>query len=616
MSPAWITELAAQLGLPQGDFYRRLYGFLPVWLGFTLAFGLLVTLVHVTIRSRLDALPAGRLSSVSGGLCLVLFCTVLVLGFDGAGITHGFFRQDDFSFLQVARESPDLGSQMLLRHNDHVYPLFRLQVWAVTRLAGPGAEPAELAAWFNGLTFATCLALLLSAGWLLHELGGSQLAVYLLVFGLWVWPGWGEFTSGYYTLAVYLQVQTMAAAAVAAALRSRVASAWLAISLGFVGLALALNTSGALALVAAFAISFALPGYGGTPSVRRYRLALLGMLAAFCLVYLAVAQHAPSPRELVQNPSGTMLGASIADRLRDHGIAILPAGLAGLGGTTVNLVLPTFLQRSAQVVAADLPLRWSLFGLELAFTLVLVAVAWRTLRQLGSPDRRLVLALGVTASAALAMVIIARAHYVATVPVSLWHAKYLLMPTSWLWLIAVFMLDRCSATIPPVAPWLRRTAFLAAAAGLWFTVSVRQAEQALLPNTLAYSARGRWGNAENAKTRRAEHARLMQELDSLRSGNPAAEVLLPAPETWQAEFFRHYPALEWATDFTPRGVTHLFADFPAAAPCLSLRIRWHPMTNPTPHQREKLRRIPWLESAFSSATDPASLTPTHSDTAS
>lgn len=467
----------------------------------------------------------------------------------------------------------------------------------MVRLAGPAADAGQLAAWFNGLAFLSCLALLLSSGWLLHELGGSRVAIHLLVFALWLWPGWGEFTAGYYTLLAYVQVQALAAASVAAVLRARASPAWFAGSFAFAGLAMALNISGVLAATASLVANLAIHRRDGRGH-RLHRLGLLALLLAFVVVYLLVAQREPTERERVQNPVGTMLGTSIAERLRDAGAAALPAVLAGPGGTALNLGLPTFLQRGVETGSLPPRWRWSLFGLELALTVGLFALAARQWGRLAPQDRRLSLALAATAAAALAMVIVARAHYASTVPVSLWHAKYLLMPTCWLCLASFFVLDRRRDIAPLASSGIGPVAFALAVAGPWFAVSIQQAEKALLPMTITYSARGRWGNVENAKTRRTEHARLMKELENLRAAEDAREVLLPTPESWQDEFFRQFPSLEWATDFTPRGVTHLFADMPAAAPRYGLRVRWQPVAALTDEQRTRLRSVSWLKPAL------------------
>ncbi len=513
---------------------------------------------------------------------------------------YGFFRQDDFSFLQVAREFPNLGSQIFLRHNDHTYPLYRLQVWGLTQLAGPMADAGCLAGWFNGLTLVTCLSLLLSMGWLLHELGGSKRTVYLMIFGLWVWSGWGEFTSGYYTLAVYLQVQALAAAAAAAALRGRVKSGWFAISLLFVGLALALNSSGVVAFVAASMFSLALPTQEKSRQVIFYRMGLGVIFLIFCLSYLFISHHPPAPRELVQNPSGVMLESSIFTTWREKAHVILPTFFTAIGGTAINGIIPTFLQFRADALMANLPVRRFLFVIELAVTAGLVALGWRGLKQLCRQEQRFGIVLATVWIATLAMVVLARGQYAAAYPAVLWNAKYMVMPVSWFCLLVFYTLDRVGATVPRPHPWLTRFAFFLIPIGLWMVFSFWQAEKALLPDPISYSPRGRWGNVENAKKRRIDYAQVMKDLVSMQSAASGAGVVLPPTNTWEVEFFREYPCLEWGTDVRPRGVTYLFADLPAATPVLSMNIKYKPVLEMSHEQRARLQTISWLKPSLKS----------------
>lgn len=593
-----IPELATRFGLPSGDVFRRLYTLLPFWLGASFAYWTLAIFAMRKIRPFLAGLQPRCMSSWRDGAGLAAFSVVLVLLFDGSGFIHGFFRQDDFSFLQVTRETSNIGTQLLLRHNDHIYPFFRAQFFGLTWLAGADADAAHFAGWFNGLTFLTCVALLLSAGWLLHELGGSSLTIYLLVFVIWVWPGWGEFTAGFYTLSAYLQVQTLATATAAATLRGCRCKAWLAVSIACAGTALALNPSGVVALVAAFAASLARGKRDQTGAFRLHQSALLMLAIAYVLLYYSVAQTQPVPRELVQNPAGAMLDSSIQEKLRQQGLSVLLAAIASVGGAALNLVVPTFLQLRADDLANNPTLRSALFGVESTLSLGLAAVSWRLCCRFSSERRRLALPLVATTLAALGIVVAARPDYSATVPASLWHAKYMMMPTCWICLFALFTLGVGESGSPKTSTPLAYTSMYVFAAGLWATASIYQWEKTLLPHPLAYTARGRWGNVDNAKDRRAKYELTMRELAALRVRCHSDSVVLPPPQTWQAEFFRQRPTLEWATDYTPRGVTHLFSDFPSAAPGLNLRIRWQPINEVSAEHRASLRAISWLRNTI------------------
>jgi hypothetical protein len=589
---SWVADVAARLGLPQGDSYARGYAFLPRWIVFSLGFALAAYLAWRLVRSRMGPLRrwgALRLGSGREFLGLGLFCVLVVGAFDAPRFMEGFFRQDDFSFLQVVRETAGLCRQLLLYHNDHLYPLYRLEVWGIVTGAGPTASTGALAAGFNAVNAATCAFMLLSGCWLLHELGASRLTLLAFTFLTWAWPGWGEFTAGYYTLSAYVQVQALGFGACAAMLRGlrRGSAAWLALSLLLAVGAAGTDVTGVSVFAALLLLCAAFRYREKLPLRRRTLLAILGTLVAVCALWIALA-HPYSARELVQNPRGHAVSLAGASRLLQRPVALLGTLLALLGGLFLNLVAPAFLQVAALKVGASAALRQGLLGLEILASLGIAGVAWRRLRLNSSADRGCILALSGCAAACLGMVIAGRPSYALEMPTVLWQAKYMVMPTCWIAVALALYFERAPRFVPAGA------LFGAAALALWLTVGYAQWERTLLPGPMGYIGRGRWGNLDNARARSQHYRRVMEDLESIAAAGGSRTVVLPPPSAWAAQFYRVHSILEWGGDERSNGVTYLFWDLLAVCPDRELTGRWAPYGALSPLQRKHLEQVDWL----------------------
>lgn len=597
-----MGDLANILGLPQGGAYRRLYGFLPVWGAWTIGFALFAMLVWKVVSGRAPTLPsplaARRITDWRMASGIVLFCLVVLVVFDGAGFLHGFFRQDDFSFLQVVRENERLLPQLRLYHNDHAYPLFRLEVWSLVKLAGPAADATFLAGWFNALIFLSCTGLLIGGCWTLHEARCSPLALFTLPVFLWLWPGWGEFTAGYFTLTAYVQVQAISFCATAAMLRGfhGESNAWLGLSLLLVLAAVGIDTSG-LSVFATLAIV-------SVTVLRRGRNArwvgfACGLIAAFLVTrwfFGSVFAHPYSAREFVQNPAGKAFELSA---LTAGKAPMLPSALAlltGLGGIMTGYFVPPFLQLFNGRLPASLTL--SLYGAQLVVVCVAGRLCWPALRRLDSRDLFVAVAFAVNALVGVALVAFARSTQAAAAPTMLWPAKYLAFSVCWLCLAAIYVGDRLCLAGAVARPRMVAGLCVAGMAGAWFCSSNWHLERALFPAPIAYVARGRFGNVENAKARAQQYRSVIGDLADLARVNCSKEIALPYPDSWNMAFFARYAVLEWVYDRTPFGVTHLFWDFPAASPGLALRGRWRPLSEIPPATREHMTKLAWLRPAF------------------
>ncbi len=504
-----MSDFVAILGLPQGDVYRRLYGFLPVWGAWTIGYALTAALVWKVVSWRLKDVPspphARRMSDWRTAAGLILLCLTVLVFFDGNGFLNGFFRQDDFSFLQVVRDNERLLPQLRLYHNDHADPLFRLQVWSVVQLAGPTADATLLAGWFNALIFLSCTGLLIGGCWTLHEARCSPLTLFVLPFFLWLWPGWGEFTAGYFTLTAYVQVQAISFCATAAMLRgfNRTSNAWLSLSVLLVLIAVSIDTSGLSVFATLAIVSLTVLRRGGN---ARWVGFVLGLVVAFLITewfFASVFAHPYSLREFVQNPTGKAFGFSALNTVKAPSLPSALALLTGLGGIITGYFLPSFLQLFNGRLPANLTL--SLYAVQLVVVCVAGRLLWPALRRLNLRDQCVTVAFAINALIGVALVVLARSTQAPAAPTMLWPAKYMAFSVCWLCLAAIYVGDRlCLARGVSRARIVPALCF-AGAAGVWFFCSYWYLERALFPEPIAYVARGRFGNVDNAKARTQQY---------------------------------------------------------------------------------------------------------------
>ena len=139
---------------------------------------------------------------------------------------RGYFRFDDFAFLHANGGLP-LGELLLLPHNEHVLPIWRLEVAALDALFG--IHPLGWIV-FGLAMFALVLFLVqrLLLAWGVSPM--PRAAAVVIVGG---WTQWGEVLAGYFTLVLWIQLMVLAATAILIQRRVVVAQPRLRDSLAF-----------------------------------------------------------------------------------------------------------------------------------------------------------------------------------------------------------------------------------------------------------------------------------------------------------------------------------------------------------------------------------------------
>lgn len=189
-----------------------LYGFAPHWVAGALLDGTLrALLLLVGLFLLLRHEPAGETlrwdaptlsqSGAEGGSRLRWLLAVLltVVIFDGPALMTGFFQADDFGVLVRAHHYGPW--EILFSHNaGRTLALYHLQAWLEYRVFGLATWPRNLmtAALLCGIHY-TAIRILHGWGWR-RTVG----CVYLILAGSW--SLWGEFSSGYYILQIYLWI--------------------------------------------------------------------------------------------------------------------------------------------------------------------------------------------------------------------------------------------------------------------------------------------------------------------------------------------------------------------------------------------------------------------------
>jgi hypothetical protein len=593
-----------------GTISSRLAHFFPRW-GALTALGLLVAVATAMIWRQRRPAPfvepgslladylLGRPDRLRDWILILLGCVGLLLAFDFHGFTRGFFREDDFAFVQDAREALPLSQQIGLYHADHSLPLYRVEVWSLVRLCGPRARAWDLAAAFNTVNFLTYLGVLLGGCWVLAELSARRAILAAFCLLVWLWPPWGEFTSGFYTISVYPQTLVFGFAAVAAELRGMRSSrgSWLGLSILAATVSAGLDISGVWVFPALAAFAWSARARPGRKTPVGFLFALAAVFALAAAYHLVLAQHPLAGRELVQNPGANLLAFG---RPR---IALLLSWktvrgvISGLGGTLLSAVAPPAVQVLNRNFGAHPGYGTVLVWADLAATLGTGAVLWRYARKLEPPDQRVFLAVLWPVVLLVGMPVAARPGIV-TVPGLLWPTKYLAVPYSWLVLAGVFLVDRLGFGGPTRSGQTLRRLAAIACIGVWLTVSQWGLERSLAL-TFAWFPGGRYHNSHLAARRRADFAAFQGDLERLASLTGTPTLALPPPNGG----FVHFPYLEQGSSLV-HGSNYIFTDLLAVAPNVPIKIIAAPAESISPATWEALRRIPDLDAFFGYRSGP------------
>ena len=488
--------------------------------------------------------------------CLIILgCLLIVLVFDLPGFVHGFFRLDDFEYLRVVRQE-NVFRQLLLPHGGHSIPLFRGEIFALATVSGPSSPL------FNLVNLATCVAVLAAGCWLLAELGVGWLGLATFVCLNWFWPGWGEFTAGYYCMLGYVQGLALGFAAVAALLRAAATDSrrWLALAFVLTGAALGLGLASAWVFPAlgVFAAA-ALPTRADTASwLRPFVIGILILGLVFAAWNLAVFRH------------GGFLGSPVGGPF--NLVAILSSLESGVGGVMLFTLLP--------VQAGSLNTLGLVYGLEITAIGLGLWIAFRLAGRLGGTDRRLLSALTATLLVQIAMVAIARRPLLAGF---YWPPKWTAMAHCTFVMIVAFALDRRLRCSPDGGGPAWKWASVAFLLGIWAAFATPRLLDAMgAPVSRANNVRG-------AISRRADFGRLSASIERLALAMRQRPVVLPP-----------CPADRFNGVF-PRLEGYSLSQVACALPADLIRIAPQPRP-PAPQMRAIIAAIPDLRRLYPEVT--------------
>ena len=604
---SWVHPM-----LGMGPVYRRFVGFLPPWMAATALTALGAWLALRGFQPRLDGPPGGPAGRLWARLYAPLrlrrdwawltgFCMLLLLATDYQGFTQGFFRWDDFAFVQDAREDTPLLKLLRTYHNVHSLPLFRLWVSGIVHVMGPSASAAGLARGFNIVGYLSCLGALLGGVALLGACAARRItAIGFCVFA-WSWPGWGEFTAGYYTLIVYPQTLLVGLASIALALRYLRGGApgWMAGSIACALLASGLDVSGMWVFPALGGFAWAVGG-GRTGPARRFAPWLLAAFLLAAYYHLVWTGHPFEGREFEQNPGGQAVGHTIMANLAGHIWGLPLAFASGVGGTLTSTFIPGMLGMVAPRFYANAVRSAPLYAAEALVLAGAVWLGWRQAGRLAAGDRRLAAAIALPVVLLIGMTSIARADGL-DLPGSLWPAKYLCVPHAWAVLAAVFLMDRAALGSPERARRSARWIAGALVASIWMVASCWYLERALAIHAARQPA-GREGNAAVARLRRADFESFERDIGVLARLTGRRQLAVPPP----AGMFWAHPYLEYG--YTPAGGgTYGLADLLSVAPDLALALEERPREKVPPETLRAIEGDPSLRRLF--GPGPPSRTP-------
>lgn len=593
-----------------GPVYQRFFEFAALWAVLTAVLGLGVWLVFRRLQPPDLACTSPKagdrawrffyapLSLRHDWLWLIPGCAALLLATDYFSFTQGFFRWDDFSFLQVATEDRPLAKMLSLYHNDHSLPLFRLWVWALVTWAGPHSTTDELASLFNVFNYLTCLGALLGGVTLLSVCEARRITAVCFCVFAWVWPGWGEFTTGFFTLIAYPQALVcglFAAASCVHAFKGQGRWPFLLAGLLCALLAAGIGISGVWVFFAIGGFAFA---FGGWKNRAVHRLApwlllCFGLVAYYHLVWF---HHTPEPRELVQNPLGRSVNHSLIGNALDHFWRLPLATLSGLGGTLLSIFTPGFLGMIAPQFYGNWLRSSPVYLTELGVLVATIYYTWRQALRLSPADRRLLVAFAWPILVIIGMTVIARVQSL-DLPGTFWPTKYLCLPQTWAVLFFVFLMDRVVLSNPGHARRAARWIFLSLITAGWLITTFWFMEKSLGIHTARRPA-GRQGNAEAALMRRDDFQQFQNNIQELARLTGRQSLEIPTPDG----FYWAHPYLEYGYD-SVLGGTYQFTDLMAAAPDSGITLNVRPREEIPADVLNAIQEIPGLPGMFN-ATAP------------
>ena len=158
---------------------------------------------------------------------------------NGPCIIDGYFRYDDFEFFSTNR-TEKFPALLWMTHGDHVLPFYRLEVFLMEYVFSTEPVPYNI---FVSLLF---VLIIVFSGMLLLEMSCSRLTILLFSVLCVGWINWGEITSGYFCLSVYVQIVLFAIIGMWAYLRWEKSSKaiYKAIVIASIGFALYLDMAG------------------------------------------------------------------------------------------------------------------------------------------------------------------------------------------------------------------------------------------------------------------------------------------------------------------------------------------------------------------------------------
>ncbi len=600
-----VSGFFLPVNLAMGQVYQRAFDFIPGWILLSALVGLISWLALRHYQPQLEGQSAGRRDRWSRFLYgplnwhrdwvwLCAGCTLLLLATDCQSFTQAFFRWDDFSFIQDAREAASLPKLLNQYHADHSLPLFRLWVSGVIAWAGPTASAADLARAFNAVNFLTCLAVLLGGAALLAECAVRRITAVCFCLFAWFWPGWGEFTTGFYTLIVYPQTLVCGFLAITWLLgyqrTGRVR--WLVLGIVCTLLAGGLDISGVWVFPAVVGCLWAWGGWR-TPSARKLAPWLLLAFVLTAYYHLVWFKHPFAGRELVQNPSGLALNKSLLDNLVVHASRLPLTVVSGLGGTLLSEITPGVLGLIAPQFYGNFLASAPVYAAEGLALSVAAWLVWRNRRHISSADRRRLTALAFPVLVLIGMTSVARVHAL-DLPGTLWPTKYFCVPQAWAVLAAVFLLDRVALRSPATAQLAARWIAGAMVAGVWLVATFWYFERALDIPTARRPA-GRQGNTAAAILRRAEFATFQQNIEELARRTGRKQIDVPPPEG----IYWAHQNLEFGYG-SKLGGTYLFTDLLSVAPATGITLRECPRAEVAVDILNTIESIPALKRVFDS----------------